>query len=298
MSMRFRLILALFGVMCMGPVARAATAVEAVAPAEQRPMPARAEQPRPKSYLLHLPGIAGARSIDHAVVRGITDGGFDGDSEIYDWTENDPGMHALLALQRNHVEARIISQMIAKRAAAAPNEKIVLLSHSGGCGLAAWALEDLPDGVMIDSLVMMSPALSPSYDLSKALRHVSGHAYVFSSLADIVVLSTGTKLFGTIDGVKTEAAGRVGFTQPDGADAEQYNKLVALPYDPSWLNFNDRGDHIGGMTRSFGEHVLAPLILDGTMPPVSMPTTAETATGLGREMPTTMPATVAPPPSR
>src|SRR5581483_1208987 len=154
--MRIRLSLVLFSLILTGAVASAATAVEAVAPAERPSVPARAEQVRPKAYLLHLPGIAGARYIDHAVMRGITNGGFNGDTEIYDWTENDPGMHALLALQRNHVEARIISQMIVKRAAAEPNGKIEILSHSGGCGLAAWALEDLPDGVMIDSLVMMS----------------------------------------------------------------------------------------------------------------------------------------------
>ena len=34
----------------------------------------------------------------------------------------------------------------------------------------------------------------------------------------------------------------------------------------------------------FGKAVLAPLMLEGKMPPVGMPTTAETPTGLGREM--------------
>ncbi|HSV14996.1 MAG TPA: alpha/beta fold hydrolase [Tepidisphaeraceae bacterium] len=243
------------------------------------------DAPAPPGYLLHLPGIAGARSIDHSVVRGIRDGGFSGEIEIYDWTENDPGMHALLAYDRNHQEARHVADMLVQQRSAHPNVPIVLMGHSGGTGIAVWALEDLPDNVQIDTLVLMSSALSPDYDLSKALRHVKGRLYAFSSLADIIVLSTGTKLFGTIDGHKVEAAGRVGFTAPSGADAGQYKKLVALPYDPSWLKWGDRGDHIGGMTRSFGLNVLAPLILHGTMPEVSMPTTAETPTGLGRELP-------------
>lgn len=238
----------------------------------------------PKDYVIHLPGIAGPRSIDRAVTRGLREGGFDAVTDIYDWTENDPGMNALLDYQRNQKQASLIADKLIQRAAAEPTSKLFVLCHSGGTGLAVWALEKLPAEVKIDTLVMMSPALSPGYDLSKALRRVSGRVYVFSSLADIVVLSTGTKLFGTIDGVKTEAAGRVGFRQPEGADAEQYKKLVAMPFDPKWIELGNQGDHIGGMTRMFGRDVLAPLMLHGRMPPMSMPTTMETPTGLGRGM--------------
>jgi pimeloyl-ACP methyl ester carboxylesterase len=238
-----------------------------------------------KPYLLHLPGISGSRYIDHSVTRGIKEGGFDGEIEIYDWTANDPGVGALLAFDRNHKEAQVISDILAKHHVAQPDSKIYLLAHSGGCGLAIWALEDLPADVKIQNLVMMSPAVSPGYDLTAALKHVNGHIYVFSSLADLFVLGTGTRLLGTIDGVKTDAAGRVGFTKPPTADAAQYAKLVSIPYDIAWFKFNDYGDHIGGMTRLFGRHVIEPLMLQNKMPPTSMPTTMQTPTGLGRELP-------------
>jgi hypothetical protein len=241
-------------------------------------------------YLLHLPGIAGDKQIDRAVNRGIKEGGFDGIEVIYDWTENDPGMDALVAWPRNQREAKIISQKIVQQRTAAPKAKFYVLGHSGGAGLAIWALEDLPDNVTVDSVVLMSPAVSPNYDLTRALKHVTGHVYVFSSLTDVIVLGVGTKLFGTIDGVKTDAAGRVGFSQPPTADAQQYKKLVALPYDTNWFKYGDAGDHIGGMRESFGKNILAPLILHGTLPPTNMPTTTETPTGVGRELPTTLPA--------
>jgi hypothetical protein len=244
-----------------------------------------ADAPDPKPFLLHLPGIGGERFIDHRFIAGLKDGGFNGNIQIYDWTEKDPGLNALLARQRNNKEAKIISQMIQQERAANPQEKIFLTTHSAGAGLGAWALEALPDDVKIDTMVMMSPALSPTYDLSPALKHIAGHLYVFTSLADIIVLSTGTKLFGTIDGVKTDAAGRVGFTTPPGADAAQYAKVVQLPYDPSWIKYNDFGDHIGGLNRSFAKNVIVPLILEGKMPAVAMPTTAQTPAGLQREMP-------------
>jgi pimeloyl-ACP methyl ester carboxylesterase len=243
-------------------------------------------------YLLHLPGIAGTKQIDRAVNKGIKEGGFDGTAENYDWTENNPGMAALLAYERNQREAKLISDKIVKQRTAVPTGKFYLLGHSGGAGLAVWALEDLPDNITVDSVVLMSPALSPNYDLTRALKHVTGHIYVFSSLTDVFVLGVGTKLFGTIDGVKTDAAGRVGFSQPPTADAQQYRKLVALPYDTSWFKYGDAGDHIGGMRESFGENILAPLLLEGKMPPTNMPTTTETPTGVGREMPTTVPASI------
>jgi pimeloyl-ACP methyl ester carboxylesterase len=238
-----------------------------------------------KPYLLHLPGISGSRSIDRSVTRGIREGGFDGEIEIYDWTDNDPGVGALVAYDRNHKEAKIIAQKLVKHHIAEPDSKIYMLAHSGGCGLAIWALEDLPADVKIQNLVMMSPAVSPGYDLTAALEHIEGHLYVFSSLADLFVLGTGTRLLGTIDGVKTDAAGRVGFIKPASGDSAQYAKLVAIPYDIAWFKYHDYGDHIGGMTRSFGKNVLGPLMLTSKMPPTSMPTTVQTPTGLGRELP-------------
>jgi hypothetical protein len=241
-------------------------------------------------YLLHLPGIAGDKQIDRAVNRGIKEGGFDGTIVTYDWTENDPGMDALVAWPRNQKEAKIVSEKIAKQRAAMPADaKFYLLGHSGGTGIAIWALEDLPDNVTVNTVVLMSPAVSPNYDLTRALKHVTGKVYVFSSLTDVIVLGVGTTLFGTIDGVKTDAAGRVGFHQPPQADPAQYKKLVPMPYDTSWFKYGDVGDHIGGMRESFGKNVLAPLILHGTMPPTNMPTTTETPTGVGRVMPTTLP---------
>ena len=246
----------------------------------------------PNDYLLHLPGIAGTKSIDRAVDRGLAEGGFNGTQEIYDWTGDHPGVAALLAWQENQRQAKLISQMILQQRTAVPNQKYFILGHSGGTGLAIWALEDLPDNITVDTVVLMSPAVSPNYDLTRALKHITGHMYVFSSLEDVFVLSIGTKLLGTIDGVKTDAAGRVGFHQPATADAQQYKKLVALPYDTSWFKYGDVGDHIGGMRESFGKNILAPLLLEGKMPPTNMPTTTETPTGVGRELPATLPTSI------
>jgi hypothetical protein len=140
-------------------------------------------------------------------------------------------------------------------------------------------MEQLPADVMVDSWLMVAPALSPGYDLSAALRHVRGRAYAINSQGDIV-LGQGTRVFGTIDGVKSDAAGRVGFVRAANADAGQYEKLVQVNYDPAWLKLGNAGDHIGPMNTRFAREVLAPLLLTGKPPhiaPATRPTSSPAA---------------------
>lgn len=241
--------------------------------------PAIADDALGKAYVLHLPGIGGERMIDHTLVGGLKAGGLGGVFRIYDWTGGEPGLLALTAVQRNQVKATAISAIIVEQANADPRRPIVLTCHSGGAGLAAWALEQLPQGVMVDAWLMVAPALSPHYDLSAALRHVRRRAYTINSQGDIV-LGQGTRMFGTIDGVKSDAAGRVGFVRPDGADAKQYEKLTQLPYDVAWLKLGNAGDHVGAMNTRFAREVLAPLLLTGKVPhiqPATGPTSAPAA---------------------
>ncbi len=219
-----------------------------------------------QTLLLHLPGIGGLMRIDRLLTGGLTRGGMVAEIQIYDWTNGNPGMPALTALERNHREAEKVAQMIAERRREDPDARIIVTGHSAGSGIAVWALENLPDDVQIDTLVMLAPALSPKYDLSAALRRVKGHAYSFNSEYD-PILGPGTRAFGTIDRIKSDAAGRVGFEMPQGADREQYAKLVQIPYDRGWMAFGNIGDHIGPMMPRFAARVLAPLLLTGQMPP-------------------------------
>jgi pimeloyl-ACP methyl ester carboxylesterase len=250
-----------------------------------RPATAPSTQPQQQIFLLHLPGIGGLMRIDKLLTGGLKSGGLDGaDVVVYDWTNGTPGLPALGAVQRNKQEARKIARMIEQRVRAHPDGRIVITGHSGGSGLAVWALESLPDDVQIDTLVMLAPALSPSYDLSAALRHVKNKAYAFNSEYD-PVLGAGTRAFGTIDRIMTNAAGRVGFEKPPGADDEQYAKLVQIPYDRGFMIFGNIGDHIGPMMPRFAARVIAPLILTGELPrPATQPSTRPAT------MPTTAPA--------
>ncbi len=110
-------------------------------------------------------------------------------------------------------------------------------------------------------MIFIAPALSPRFDLTAALRHVNGKLYVFSSRFDTIVLFTGTRIFGTIDGVQTEAAGFSGFIEPKGADPLMYQKIIPRAYQTDWAKYGDFGDHIGAMQRNFSAAMIAPLIV-------------------------------------
>ncbi|MGH7214281.1 MAG: hypothetical protein ACREIT_05915 [Tepidisphaeraceae bacterium] len=227
--------------------------------------PAAAPRAGGKAYVLHLPGIGGFMGIDRAMLAGL-EHGRDVEFDVYDWTCDDPGFNALVSYDRNRKQAQIIADRLTAAFRADPVRPIVLTGHSGGTGLAVWALEMLPDDVHVQTLALLHAAVSPTYDLSKALAHVRGTCYALTSLNDSIVLGAGTKLLGTIDGVKTESAGRIGFTQPPSAEVEQYKKLVQMPYRVEWLKLHNIGDHIGPMSRPFAREVLAPLLLDGIAP--------------------------------
>jgi hypothetical protein len=88
------------------------------------------------------------------------------------------------------------------------------------------------------------------------------------------VLSFGTRNFGTIDRRKVESAGKDGFVAPAAADKAQYAKLQQFQYDPNWLRYGHRGDHIGATMRPFARKVIAPLLITGQLPqvqPVTQP---------------------------
>src|SRR4051812_1017529 len=168
-----------------------------------------------EDYLLHLPGIGGFRRIDRALLGGLQDGGLRLEFDDYDWTGENPGLIALTNYARNHEQAQIVCDKITARFRVHPAGQIFLTSHSGGAGIAAWALEKLPADVYVQDVLMLAPALSPGYDLTHALAHIRGKLYVFFSPNDVIILSTGTRLFGTIDGIKSDAAGFAGFTRPN-----------------------------------------------------------------------------------
>src|SRR5687767_11467622 len=131
----------------------------------------------PVPFVLHLNGIGGERMVDHSLHRGLAAGGFEAEVKFYDWTHGDDGIGALQRMESNRKEAKVIAEMIVERFRRHPESPMYITCHSGGAGLATWALELLPDDVSVEQVLMFAPALSKQYDLSKALKHVRKNCY-------------------------------------------------------------------------------------------------------------------------
>jgi hypothetical protein len=219
-----------------------------------------------RTQLIHLPGMAGDSFADRWWINELRLGGAADRVELYDWTCNDTQIGALQAYARNHREAWKIARRIIECRASDPETHILLTATSAGTGPLVWSLENLPEAVTVDYVVLIAPAVSPDFDLSRALHHVRGKMYVFHSEGDWFILGWGTSTFGTVDCKKCQAAGRSGFVMPQSADAAEYRKLVQIPYNSAWIKYFNFGDHTGAMSPSFARNFLSPLLRQAEHP--------------------------------
>jgi pimeloyl-ACP methyl ester carboxylesterase len=111
-----------------------------------------------------------------------------------------------------------------------PHRPVYLIGHSAGCGVVVYAAELLP-AQSVERIILLAPALSPTYDLTQALRATKREIVAFNSCLDPTLHCT--RLFGTVDGVYCIAAGVHGFTRPAYLDADGqrcYERLVQIPW--------------------------------------------------------------------
>lgn len=232
--------------------------------------------------LVFIPGIGGRGSSDAAWMRGLRAGGYDGKIEVIDWTGPIDPIAALWDHNLHHRQARHIADRVRRLRARAPGAPIILVGHSAGAGLVVLALEDLPKGTQVDAVMLLAPALSRTYDLTAALRHVHGRADVFTSDRDTLVLGIGTSIFGTVDGAHGDAAGHTGFLKPRWASSEQYAKLHTHPFSTARELLGDDGGHFGVLSSSVAAVLVAPLL---PRPQVAPASAAETSAAIHNPYP-------------
>ena len=161
-------------------------------------------------------------------------------------------------------QARLVAEAVRRYRADQPADPVFLVAKSGGAGIVVKALE-LLDEASVERVVLLAPALSPGYDLTRALRAVRRELVVFWSPLDMVILGAGTRLFGTIDRIKTIGAGMVGFRVPgpDDPDQErtrQYAKLRQARWRPEMAATLYFGGHVGSDCPLFLRKYVVPLL--------------------------------------
>ena len=179
--------------------------------------------------------------------------------------------HADLTNAANHVEkGRALAVEVAEFKERRPGAPVFLVGKSGGTGMVIRALERLPEDT-VEAAVLLAPALSPGYDLSRALRAVRREMVVFWSPMDVFVLGLGTRIFGTIDRHRVVSAGLVGFRRPDKLDERgkaQYAKLRQVRWRPVMARTGYLGGHVGPDSPAFLRKYVVPLLRVGETPGV------------------------------
>jgi hypothetical protein len=163
--------------------------------------------------------------------------------------------------------ARILAESVRSYKSKRPFDPIYLIAKSGGSGVVVKALELLNEQ-QVDRAVMLAPALSPSYDLSIALHAVRCDIVVFWSPFDVFILGAGTRVFGTVDRVKSASAGLVGFRIPargtsNDTEGQRYDKLRQIRWRPRMATTGHLGGHFGPDNPLFLRRYVVPLLRIG-----------------------------------
>ncbi len=219
-----------------------------------------------RGYTIILPGIEGTSFLNASVANGLVDGGWPGAVEVFDWTAGSVLLFPvnLMALERNKEMGARIAEKITAYQIKYPGRPVHIIGHSGGGGVAVLALEALPAERQITSAILLAPAISPDYDLRRALRHTEYGIWNFYSRHDVGFLKAGTTVMGTIDGRHTSAAGAVGFQMPWGLDDEDRRlyaaKLRQQAYSRKMADSGHTGGHVGWANRQFVAEWLCPIM--------------------------------------
>ena len=163
------------------------------------------------------------------------------------------GIHNLRAAQDNRTFAQGVAADITRWRRENPDALLFLVGYSGGGGVASLVLEELPEGVAIDRLILVAPAISAGFEIERlAAQHVSEYVVNYASEKDLQV-GLGTRLFGTIDRKYEYAAGFSGF------DAQSDN-LVQWHWRASDREFGHMGNHVAYLGRRWQLGFLLPAI--------------------------------------
>jgi len=219
--------------------------------------------------VVSLDGVGGYNWGTRWLRTGLDEAGVGAAIQIYNWSKGPGGMFVgdLTDQARNHAVAQDLARTVATYAAAMPNRPVTLIGHSGGAAVVVWALEAMPETCQVDRVILLAPAMTPSYDLSPALKRVRKRMYVMYSPADVGLMAAGTMVFGTMDGQHSVSAGLTGFKLPEEAvDVRQYAKVRQVEWTLDLVKAGHLGGHMGWTTTRFAREYLGPILLGRSDP--------------------------------
>jgi pimeloyl-ACP methyl ester carboxylesterase len=237
------------------------------------------ESLRRKGLVIILPGIEGKSSLNEHIRQGLVASGVDCAIEIHQWGLLVPVVKLFanqVNVPGNYAAGREIAKVIARYQDRYPDNPVYLVGHSGGGGIAVFALEALekmPGKHRITGAVLLSPSISADYDLSVALQHTRQGVANFYNESDVAALGLATTILGNVDGGRGAAAGRAGFDRPGLDDTPEkvfaYSKLYQVKITREMMS--SRLAHMGTTGVAFIAAYVAEWVTHSTWPPPGQP---------------------------
>jgi pimeloyl-ACP methyl ester carboxylesterase len=228
-----------------------------------------------------VPGVAGDSGLYGGLKKALVESGAT-DLRVFTWGAPPPLFALNFQTTSIHDKAEQqladrLTQWLHQR----PGMRVDLIGHSAGGGVILGALRRLGEGDAVDHVVLLSPSVSPGYDLAPPLRRVRVRLDLFWSDRDTFFLKWRTGTFGTYDNVKTPAAGNMGFHPTTPLPPELASRLVQHPYGPQWESLGNAGGHDGSVAHDFVRQVVTPL-LNAPAPSPAAATAPVTSPGAGK----------------
>ncbi|MCI0456083.1 MAG: hypothetical protein L0Z62_03765 [Gemmataceae bacterium] len=162
----------------------------------------------------------------------------------------------------HHIEmGRRLAVQVAAYRRHYPWLRIYLVGHSAGTAVVLAAAEHLPPGT-VDRILLLSPSVSPDYDLRLALACAREGIDAFVSEHDRVILGLAMRVVGTADRKWGPAAGQVGFRPvvATATDSTMYCRLRVRHWHPSQNWTGHYGGHYGNSRVNFLRAAVLPLL--------------------------------------
>ena len=174
-------------------------------------------------------------------------------THAYVWGTPLLSLHNLHDQEGNRERAATLGREIAEYRRTYPEAVIDLIGYSGGGGFAAFVVEALPDGLTINRLLLIAPALSLDYPFrEKVLPHISEFVTLYASSWD-TQLRFGTAIAGNMDGSNRGCIGVTGF-------GFEHPRVIELHWDSSMIGDLHLGNHTSYLSSAWQRKFLLPAI--------------------------------------
>ncbi len=210
-----------------------------------------------------FPGLIGeAGELDDAY-RGLREAGLLKEVHIFDWDRPLPDFSThLFDYGANRRQAAYVADRIVAYRAKYPDKPIDLVGYSAGAALAVWVAEELPDGFKLNNVVLCQAALSPTYDLTRALEHIDGKLIAMYSERDVFLGGWFCTVWGTMDRILVPAAAQIGFLLEVAVpDAELRERVEQVGWNEEWEAAGHSGLHMPILQYRWNRYIVAPYLL-------------------------------------